>query len=105
MTKPRRYFIGSIEAYLGADGEVELSRRGEDGLTSVSGKGHGNLNALRLAWGIILASARQAGIKKLYCEPTLADGRGKTRIAVYKRAGFKIVSQTQDHAFMECAVL
>lgn len=99
--KTKRYALGNIEVFIGTDGEVELSRRWDDSPASIRGKGSGDLTALRLVWGMILTSARRMGLRRLYCEPTTDDGRGRTRIAVYRRAGFKITATDGDYVFME----
>ena len=99
---PKTYFLGNIQAYLGVDGEVELSRRGAvSPHEAVSGKGKGELRTLRLMWGIVLTSARNVGLERLYCEPTLTDGRGQVRVRAYQRAGFKVTHKSEGLVWME----
>ena len=100
---PRTFRLGHLTAFLGHDGEVEfttsLSGAPEE---RVRGKGRKpDLATLRLMWGIVLGSARLHGLERLYCEPTLDDGRGRTRIAAYRRAGFKVVHQDKGLVWME----
>jgi hypothetical protein len=89
MKEPLRVSLSHINIFVGLDGETELSRRGTEGIDSVSGKGSGgSFVELRQAWDIILAWAKEQGLSYLYCEPTQTDGRGSTRRRVYSRAGF-----------------
>jgi hypothetical protein len=85
--------IGNIEGYCHISGEVEISKCGVSGFSGVSGKSEkGNLSHLRQIWGCLLSWAKAHNIKRLYCEPTLEDGRGKTRCHVYSRVGFYFVN-------------
>ena len=80
--------LGSIEGFVAKDGEIELSKRGVDGIDGVSGKGRGNVRELRIVWGCLLSWAVKHNVRKLWCEPTVSDGRGATRDRVYSRVGF-----------------
>ena len=79
--------IGAITGYIHRDGEIELSRAGDDE-QAVSGRGRGDLTALRLVWGCLLTWALRHHVEMLWCEPTSGDGRGETRRRVYSRVGF-----------------
>ena len=79
---------GGIAVFAGKDGEIEFSRLHVDGLAAVSGKGAGNLKDFRQLWECVLTWAHHHRIRQLWCEPTMTDGRGKTRQRVYSRVGF-----------------
>jgi hypothetical protein len=84
-----RVTIGPVAGYVHRTGEVELSRAGDDSTNAVCGRGRGNIAALKLVWGCLWSWARSHGVSTLYCEPTTSDGRGATRVSVYRRVGFR----------------
>ena len=88
MSKNFRVISDNIVGFVADDGEIELSKRGVDGINAVSGKGRGNVQELRIVWGCLLSWAVKHNVQKLWCEPTASDGRGSTRERVYSRVGF-----------------
>ena len=96
--------VGSIEGYIDLTGEVCLSRVLQNGETTVEGKGRGDLQAFRCVWGCLLSWAKRHGLKKLWCEPTVTDGRGVIRTRVYTRVGFTVIQKSDNYIYMELSL-